>query len=678
MRFIILRFLLSMLIMSGTLVISGQDYKLKFGDVPMDDLRMTEYPQDTSASAVFLGDFGDVRFEFNQNDGDFEVVYTRFTRIKIFNKNGYEWADHKIRLYYDGNIKEKLVAFKASTYNLVNGKIEKTKLTRKSVLSEEDSEYWRSESFTMPDVQDNCIIEFEYTIKSNYFRKLPEWNFQQTVPVKWSELNIEIPEYFRYKPLMSGYEALDIRDSNIGRGNITITSKERGGNGVTKTEYNTQTIEFRTVRERLVASEVPAFVSEPMLTSYKNYISKISYELESITFPQRPTTFYAESWESINKKLYENQFFGYQLDGGLYLNSTAEAINANIQDPYDRMVASYETIRNHMKWNNYTGIYATGTLRGAYNDRSGSIADINLMLVVLLEKVGLKVAPVILSTRSNGVINPLFPASTQFNYVIARVTIDGKSYLLDASDHLVPAGMLPERCLNGRGRMVEKGPGDWVDLNTGHIYDYYTQLDLVMDGNGDFSGTLSNNREGYAAYNLRSMIEEEKNEEDLLRKIESNNDGLEITDHSFGAVDSLYNPVTERYSINIVNRSDIAGDIYYVNPMFFEQVRNNPFKLQERLYPIDFSYPRREVYQLTLEIPENWVVEELPKPLKLSLADDGASFEYSINRDGNRLIFVNKFSINKTLFLSDEYQNLKDFYNKIVEKHAEPFIIKKN
>ncbi|MEZ5001094.1 MAG: hypothetical protein R2727_10890 [Bacteroidales bacterium] len=82
----------------------------------------------------------------------------------------------------------------------------------------------------MPDIQDNCIIEYEYTIVSNYIRNLPEWYFQQTIPVRWSELNIEIPEYFIYKPLITGYERLLLRDIEQGGGHIVLVTRDSDRN----------------------------------------------------------------------------------------------------------------------------------------------------------------------------------------------------------------------------------------------------------------------------------------------------------------------------------------------------------------------------------------------------------------------------------------------------------------
>lgn len=55
-------------------------------------------------------------------------------------------------------------------------------------------------------------------------------------------------------------------------------------------------------------------------------------------------------------------------------------------------------------------------MRKAYKDKTGNIADINLMLTAMLRSAGLTANPVLVSTRSNGIA--LFPNRNAFNYVI--------------------------------------------------------------------------------------------------------------------------------------------------------------------------------------------------------------------------------------------------------------------
>ncbi|MEZ5001095.1 MAG: hypothetical protein R2727_10895 [Bacteroidales bacterium] len=144
---------------------------------------------------------------------------------------------------------------------------------------------------------------------------------------------------------------------------------------------------------------MPAFISEPMLTTSQNYILKVNFELESTQYPGQQIQYYTESWDAINKSLLKSESFGVQLNRGLFLNDIARDISDSEPGERERMVAAYEFVKGYMKWNELTGKYVTSNLRSTFNDRSGSAADINLMLIVLLNKVGISATPVILSTQ---------------------------------------------------------------------------------------------------------------------------------------------------------------------------------------------------------------------------------------------------------------------------------------
>ena len=84
------------------------------------------------------------------------------------------------------------------TYNLVNGKIEKTKLNGDGEFKDNVNKFWSIKKITMPNVKEGSIIEYKYTIKSPFFSNLQDWKFQQTIPVDYSEYKTIIPEYFSY------------------------------------------------------------------------------------------------------------------------------------------------------------------------------------------------------------------------------------------------------------------------------------------------------------------------------------------------------------------------------------------------------------------------------------------------------------------------------------------------
>ena len=187
----------------------------KFGDIDINDLKMTRYEKDTTADALILFDNGSSSFELNENR-QFDFMFERHLRIKIFRKSGFRFADVPIRLYRNNQNKEKLVGLKAVTYNLVNDKIVKTKLNNNNIYETEDKRYIENR-FAFPEVKEGSIIELEYTIISDYLYDLRGWNFQYSCPALLSQYSTSIPEYFDYRRSAKGYLRFDIATDKKGK-----------------------------------------------------------------------------------------------------------------------------------------------------------------------------------------------------------------------------------------------------------------------------------------------------------------------------------------------------------------------------------------------------------------------------------------------------------------------------
>jgi hypothetical protein len=112
--------------------LSAQDKSnAKFGKITPADFDLSKYTYDSSASAVIIADVGNTSFTGNAK-GDFSILFKRFRRIKILNKNGYDAASEEIMVYRDGLYGEELGDLKASTFNIENGNVIETKLDSKS------------------------------------------------------------------------------------------------------------------------------------------------------------------------------------------------------------------------------------------------------------------------------------------------------------------------------------------------------------------------------------------------------------------------------------------------------------------------------------------------------------------------------------------------------------------
>ena len=95
---------------------------------------------------------------------------------------------------------------------------------------------------------------------------------------------------------------------------------------------------------------------------------------------------YTQTWEKINQDLMEDEDFGMQLKRGGFLKDVVGQIQGPSNDQLKQMIAAFNFVRNTMKWDNRNRIYLTQNLRSVFEKKSGSSADINLLLVTLLKR----------------------------------------------------------------------------------------------------------------------------------------------------------------------------------------------------------------------------------------------------------------------------------------------------
>jgi hypothetical protein len=112
--------------------------------------------------------------------------------------------------------------------------------------------------------------------------------------------------------------------------------------------------------------------------------------------------------------------------------------------------------------------------------------------------------------------------------------------------------------------------------------------------------------------------------------------------------------------------------------MFGEGWKKNPFKSEERYYPVEMPYTIDETYLLTMEVPKGYAVDELPKQMIVKLDEKGSAyFEYRISQSGSTISLRSRVKFDRTMFTNEEYPNLREFFNMIVNKQSEQIVFKK-
>jgi transglutaminase-like putative cysteine protease len=656
------KWILMLIFLTGIIHISFAQVE-KFGKFESQEiLKMKVYPKDSSAEAVVLFDVGNIYFKINTTSGGFDFVFERHKRIKVFNKEAYDLANVELEYYDGGSQSEEVISgLKGYSYNLVNGKIEKEKLENSAIFTEKVSEKLRKKKFTLPNVKEGTVIEYTYTITSPFIVNLRDWYFQSSIPILWSELNTSIPEYFNYRKNMSGYL-------------VPTQNKE---SSETRSEFiQGEQLQFGTNTQKIVVQNAPPFKNEKFITTPIDYLSKIEFQLAYVSFPRRPVVNHLATWEEINKKLLEDEDFGGRLKARGDLKDIANTIAALAKNPEEKMKAIYKFVRENIQWNGDYGRYATQTLKKVYEAKKGNVADINMLLIALLREADIPADPVLLSTRDHGRVNTIVPILSNFNYVIAIAKVGDRELLLDATQESMQPNVLPFNCLNGSGRIVSEKNPDWVNLMAAAgKQSQYISINLKTKADGKIGGELNVIYNDYPALYIRKKIHKDTEEKFIENEWKSDKINFKLNSHKIENLKDLSQPLRLILDIDLDNEA--GADMIYFNPLLVKHFDENPLKAEDRKFPVDFGCPLIESFVFSMDIPQGYQIEDMPKNLSMSTPDKSATFSYAIGQTGDKIQLRTRLVINRPIYEVDEYQTIRTFFTQLIAKQEEQIVLKK-
>ena len=649
------------LLFAGSVAFAQLTIIAKAPAVTAADLKEAAHPADTSAVAAVQYQYGNTWFDIIDNKW---VMNTEvFTRIKVYKKEGYTWANWKKEFYAKDNL-ARLTVTDGATYNLVGTNIEKTFLKTDGIFEDAPAENWKRTSIKMPNVKQGSIIEFKYTLRSR--RLTPDdFYFQYSVPVNHVRLDVAAPTYFYFNVFTLGYVDVKHKEPFL-RLNTQIVNKMDGVNEVHDRVFT------------YYADNIKAIGDEPYVNNIENYTGLIRHELAAFAQPFRPAENYAVDWETVAKTVYDEDRFGRELKYDSYFKADLDAVLTGAKTNADKMNSIFNYVKARMNWNGNKRLYCKDGVKKAYEAKAGNSAEINLMLTAMLRAAGLEANPVLVSTRDNGVA--VYPTVDAYNYVICVVKEDDKNILLDATSKYAVPNLLPVRAINWDGRMIKKnGKNEEIDLMPTFYSKEMVNIMADVSKDGKVTGKLRHQHLDYNAYTFRERYVG-LTQESYLDKLEQEHKGLQVSDYKMTNEKDLTKPLGEDYAFTHNNLADVIGDKIYINPMLFFAEDSNPFKQDKRAFPVDFIFPQQEKYTVSVKVPEGYTLESVPAQVKLAMEDNLGSFQYAIQPSpaGNTVQLSAIFQLNSPVISAEYYTTLKDFFQKMIEKQNEKIVFKKS
>lgn len=638
------------LFFSILLVSIGQSSKAeqyKWGKVTNAEWQLKETPIDTNANAVVLSDVAELDFAYGA-----PTVFRRHRRIKILKQAGVNEANIQIP-YYSKDFSESVNYIKAQTLNMdpETNKIEALPVDEKDIFTIDITDSWSAKKFAFPGVKVGSIIEYSYVVESKHFIQLKGWNFQCNLPTIHSEFTAKIDQGFDVKVVYRGFQL--------------------------PAKYD----KVKTSHWEL--DNLKPIKDEPLYSNAEDYAETIRLQLTgySVGDPTGGSEYIKviDGWEAIAKRFREGDYYSSYVKDREFTKPILKSIVDSSDNALTKARKIFYYVQKNYTWNNHRDVDPNLSSKVMSDKKVGTTSDITMMLISLLRNSGLDASPILISTKDHGPITKAFPLLSQFNQLIASVTVDGNTYFLDAANDSYPFGILPPYDLATAGFKIGQNDFTWVNIpfNDKFKADSYIKIDL-----SDTSASTMYWRtqyDGYAAVAMRRSLRDDDNDEMFVRK-------LIMSDGYDWKLDSL----------SIQNRKDIqkplvvacyfhrsesnlkANSRIFMKAVSRSSFDHNPFTAPTRILPVDLSYPFEENMVVVYKLPNGFEVKDKPGRSDYSLPNGKGNAHFMASTSG---VFLNtelSFTITNPFFSPNEYPTLQQFFNFISEEQDRVYVFEKS
>ena len=655
--------------------VAQDNVNMKFGKPTQEEMQMTTYAADPDAEAVVLCRLSDVTYSV-QNIG-FLTDYKEKCRIKVLKPSGARLAkvvipyqvglsasnnigglktnamslpkpDGSSNSYFEGegvSMTESISSFegdedvesvKATAFNLEGSKVVKTTLKKNDIVKKKIDEHNYQVEFTIPNVKEGTVIEYEYAIHSQLFWQLRDWYAQREIPVVFAKLDMNIPSYLIF----------NIEDHGIQR--LTYTCTAGSMNFKLESDPLAKQTKVMTNHYVYIGRNLMAIRKDDYVWNTQDYCAGITAELKQYRLPGAAQMDYARTWEQIDEMILTSDDLGQGLNEHSPLaKELKEAKIQEIADLKQRTVAVFKLVMSKVNWNGKYDISPAPTAETLRN-QGGSNADINLLLIQSLNDVGLTAAPVVLRTRDQGLLPYNFPALRKLStFVVGVVMPMGANVYLDASSKNGYLNVLAEPLLVERARLVQKkNKSTWVNLQNISKSQKTTVINAQLATDGTLTGTQTTRYEGLAAMNYRN----EKGISEFAPDVTA--------------------------ETTFTRKGQVEGNTIRICP-FPTIIASNPFTAETRKVPVEFHSLGTHRVVVNITLPEGYMLDGDQRNVTIITKDKGLEGRILTTTGDQKVQLSCQFSINKIIHSEASYADLHQIFDAVMKYTSEQLVIKK-
>ncbi len=613
------------------------------------DLALKDNPASPGSNAMIL-----YREESVDDSRHFESEYYR---IKIFTVAGKKWGD--VQIPYSTGL-QSITEVHARTI-LPNGSIINFtgKVYDKVVVKAGGIKIYEK-TFSLPDVQPGCIIEYKYEEPfdpGRYFAVM-EWNVQKSLYTREGKFTF-VP---LSDPLQTDYQYFAWRTQFL----PGTARPQRQPDG----SY------------RLDVHDIPGLVNEPYSVPRDMLRSRVDFY-----YTQQGKESTAQFWKNTGKN-WAKKLDSFVNKKGPLQKDLAQTIHPNdspetkLQEIYARVqkirnlsFAPSQTVQERKREKIAVNANVADVLKHGY----GTWEDINALYVGLARAAGFDATLVYVAPRDRALFAPNSQDPGQLTVNIVDVKQGSQDLYADPGSPEYPFGLLPWYENAVSGLRVDKNGGTLVSIPADD--DTRAQIlrhaNLRMNPDGSLSGTLEVDYVGQEAAVWRAS---DRNDDDAGRRKDLQNEikGW-LPSNSIFTITKVSDwgdsskPLGVTGTLEIPGSGGVALGRIIMPLSFCHSQLANSFSSMQRVNDIYFDFPYQEQDDTSIQLPLGYQVESFPKPPEI--AQGPIQYSIAASAQGGTLHLTRKLVINGIDFPVKYYLSVRTIFDMVKTGDADDVLL---
>ena len=610
---------------------------------------MTSEPKAPGAPAIIL--FREV----DRDDGErgHEEIYFR---IKILTDEGRKYGDIEIPFVKGesnvANLHARTIKVDGTIVDFTGGVFEQA-------IAKARGAKYLAKTFTLPEVQAGCIIEYYFTLELNYsFTFGSHWVLNDDLFTRSAK--------FSLSPYTNSYYPI----------NLTWVSR-----GLPPGTAPPAAAKNRVVS--LEVSNIPAFHAEDYMPPENEMKSRVDFVYSYAAFEPDPTKFWKKWGQDANA--YMEKF----IDKHRAMEQAASGIVAAGDSPETKLQKIYSRVQQLRNTSFEAGKTeqerkrdkekAPTNVEEVWKKQYGSGGELTWLFLALARAAGFEAYGMWVPDRLNYFFNVAGMDSYRLDTNVVVVKLSGKDAFFDPGSKFIPFGMLPWFETSVKGLKLDKDGGSWLEtaLPDSAQSGIARKAELKLSETGDLEGKVTVTLTGLEASryrmdeNLSDDTERKKFLEDTVKESVPVAAEVELTNQPDWKSSSR--EMVAEFSVKVPGWASNAGRREILPVGLFSAPEKHVFDHAERTQPIYFSYPFHRVDDISIELPSGWKISTLPR----SERQDAHMASYSVQAENDKETLHLHRALNVDILLMESkfYPTLRNFFQGLRAADEQPVVL---